>query len=29
MRSVPYVPTLMNENKALNRVWDEFKQSFI
>jgi CRISPR/Cas system Type II protein with McrA/HNH and RuvC-like nuclease domain len=28
MRSVPYVPTLMNENKALNRVWDEFKQGW-
>jgi 5-methylcytosine-specific restriction endonuclease McrA len=29
MRSIPYVPTLMNENKALNKVWDDFKQSFI
>jgi CRISPR/Cas system Type II protein with McrA/HNH and RuvC-like nuclease domain len=28
MRSVPYVPTLMNENKVLNRVWDEFKQGW-
>ena len=29
MRSVPYIPTLMNENKVLNKVWDDFKKSFV
>jgi CRISPR/Cas system Type II protein with McrA/HNH and RuvC-like nuclease domain len=29
MRSIPYIPSLMNENKVLNQIWDDFKQSFI
>lgn len=29
MKKKPYVPSMMNENAALNKAWDEYQKSFV
>jgi 5-methylcytosine-specific restriction endonuclease McrA len=29
MRKKPYVPSMMNENAALNKAWDDYQKSFV